>query len=186
LSALPQGTHDTRHFFDSIYIKLHQSGANPADGQKAPCIGLTKEDLNTNLTALVDSHGRAISLSLLSEQCSENNAIEPHPYRLRRRPLVGNKGFAADSLREHVHALGGGTCTLFTKTVMSAGPFRRRLIAATIASETSLAESTGIVVCTLATTDLRHFSYLYSTRRQPRLTQILILQKPPTTGTGLD
>jgi hypothetical protein len=93
LSALAQGARGSTRFVDSTFIKLHQDGTNPAGGQQAQCIGLTKGGLNTKLTALVDSYGRAVSLSLLPGQCSEIEAVEPHLCRLRGRTLVGDKGF---------------------------------------------------------------------------------------------
>jgi len=127
LSALAQGAHGTTRFVDSTYIKLHQDGANPAGGQQAQCIGLTKGGLNTKLTALGDSSGRAVSLSLLPGQCSEIEAVEPHLCRLRGHTLVGDKWFDADSLRERVRRQGGDTCIPRRKNCTGRCPFCRRL-----------------------------------------------------------
>ena len=127
LSALALGAHGTTRFVDSSYVKLHQDGTNPAGGQQAQSIGLTKGGLNTKLTALVDSRGRALSLSLSPGQCSEIEAVEPHLCRLRGRTLVGDKGFDADSLRERVRRLGGDTCIPRRKNCHGRRPFRRRL-----------------------------------------------------------
>ena len=127
LSALVRGARGITRFVDSTYIKLHQDGTNPAGGQEAQSIGLTKGGLNTKLTALVDSYGRAVSLSLLPGQCSEIAAAQPHLCKLRGRTLVGDKGFDADSLRERVRQLGGNTCIPRRKNRTERRPFRRRL-----------------------------------------------------------
>ena len=148
LSALAQGARGCTRFVESTFIKLHQDGTNPAGGQQAQCIGLTKGGLNTKLTALVDSYGRAVSLSLLPGQCSEIEALEPHLCRLRGRTLVGDKGFDADSLRERVRGLGDGTCTasLVARIVADAVPFAAGFITVAITSKTSFAQSNAIVV----------------------------------------
>jgi len=125
--GLTLGARGTTRFVDSTYIKLHQDGANPAGGQRAQGIGLTKGGLNTKLTALADSYGRAVALSLLPGQCSEIEAVEPHLCRLRGRTLVGDKGFDADSVRERVQRVGGDTCIPRRKNCTGRRPFRRRL-----------------------------------------------------------
>src|SRR6059058_3923985 len=60
LDALKVGAHGTTRFADSTHIKLHQDASGPAGGQDSQAIGQTKGGLNTKLTVLVDSHGRAV------------------------------------------------------------------------------------------------------------------------------
>ena len=127
LAVLTRGARGTTRFVDSTYIKLHQDGTNPVGGQLAQGIGLTKGGLNTKLTALVDSYGHAVSLSLQPGQCSEIQAVEPHLCLLRGRTLVGDKGFDADHLRERVRIIGGETCIPRRKNCTGRRPFRRRL-----------------------------------------------------------
>lgn len=64
LSAVALRARGTTRFVDSTHIKLHQDGANPAGGPDAQAIGRTKGGLNSKVTAMVDSYGRAVALSL--------------------------------------------------------------------------------------------------------------------------
>ena len=127
LSILVRGARGTTRFIDSTYIKLHQDGTNPAGGQEAQAIGRTKGGLNSKLTALVDSYGRVVSLSLHAGPCSDFRTVEPHLSLLRGRTLVGDKGFDSDPLRLSVRRRGGKTCIPRRKNCCGQRPFRRRL-----------------------------------------------------------
>ena len=59
----PGATGQLRHL-DASNIKVHQDASNPVDGQVVEKIGRTKGGLNTKLTAMVDSKGRAVQLNL--------------------------------------------------------------------------------------------------------------------------
>ena len=59
----PGATGQLRHL-DASHIKVHQDASNPVDGQVVEKIGRTKGGLNTKLTAMVDSKGRAVQLNL--------------------------------------------------------------------------------------------------------------------------
>jgi hypothetical protein len=47
---------------DATHVKAHQDGTNPRGGQASQAIGRTRGGLNTKVTALVDSKGRALQL----------------------------------------------------------------------------------------------------------------------------
>ena len=96
LSAAAEG--ELRHI-DCSHIKLHQDGTNPRGGQATQAIGRTKGGINTNLPAVVDSRGRAVALGLAAGQRHDLYAIEPLLPCLRRRRVVADKGFDADTFR---------------------------------------------------------------------------------------
>jgi transposase len=127
LSALARHARGTTRFADTTHIKLHQDGANPAGGQGAQAIGRTKGGLNSKILALVDSRGRAVSLSLHPGQRNDVRTMDQHVCLLRGRTLVTDKGFDADGLRARVHYFGGATCIPRRQKCGGGRPFRRRL-----------------------------------------------------------
>lgn len=90
-----------RHL-DCSHIKLHQHGANPAGGQQAQAMGRTKGGLNTKLAALVDRHGRAVTVSLAPGPRHDLYAVEPLLGCARRRRIVADKAFDADVFRQRL------------------------------------------------------------------------------------
>ncbi len=91
-------------FIDGSHIKLHQFGCNPAGGQHAQAIGLTKGGLNTKLCVLVEGKGRLMAAAIAPGQTYEVEASAPLLEKLRRVLLVGDKGFDSDALREQMQA----------------------------------------------------------------------------------
>ena len=152
LAALARGARGTTRFIDSTHVKLHQDGANPAGGQGEQAIGRTKGGLNSKITAVVESHGRAVALSLHPGPCSDIRTADEHACLLRGRTLVADKGFDADALPASLTSAdarashGGGTAAAHV-------PSPARFIAAAIGSKTSSAASSGIVASALATTN---------------------------------
>jgi len=127
LGKLVQAAHGTTRFADSTHIKLHQDATGPAGGRESQGIGRTKGGLNTKLTVLVDSHGRAVSLSLHSGARNDVKAIEEHLCLLRGRTLVADKGFDADSIRAKVATIGGECFIPRREKCGGSRPFNRRL-----------------------------------------------------------
>ena len=127
LRAFGSFARGTTRFADSTHIKLHQHAANPAGGQSSQSIGRTKGGLNTKLTALVDSHGRPVSLSLHCGQQSDIHTIQSHICLLRGRTLVADKGFDADSLRASVSTTGGSCSIPRRRGCNGSRPFSSRL-----------------------------------------------------------
>jgi len=93
---------ELRHL-DCSHIKLHQHGSNPAGGQVAQAMGRTKGGLNTKLSAVVDSRGRAVGVSLAPGQQHDQHAVLPLLAGLRHRRVVADKGFDADIFRLGLH-----------------------------------------------------------------------------------
>jgi transposase len=127
LSAMVRRARGTTRFVDSTHIKLHQDGANPAGGQSEQAIGRTKGRLNTKLTALVDSYGRAVALSVHPGPRNDVRTMDEHARLLRGRTLVADKGFDADGLRARITYFGGRTCIPRRQNCSGTRPFSRRL-----------------------------------------------------------
>ena len=127
LSVLALRAHGTTRFADSTHIKLHQDGAGPPGGQDSQGIGKTKGGLNTKLTVLVDSRGRAVSLSVHAGPRNDVKAVESHLCLLRGRTLVADKGFDSDNLRSLVYEQNGDCCIPRRARCGGQRPFRRRL-----------------------------------------------------------
>jgi transposase len=127
LSAVVCRARGTTRFVDSTHVKLHQDGANPAGGQSGQAIGRTKGGLNTKLTALVDSYGRAIALSVHPGPRNDVRTMDEHACLLRGRTLVADKGFDADGLRARIAYFGGRTCIPRRQKCGGTRPFSRRL-----------------------------------------------------------
>ena len=127
LSVLGRGARGTTRFIDSTHIKVHQHGAGPVGGQQAQGIDRTKGGLNTKITALVDSMGRAVSLSLHCGSRNDVKTVEDHSCRLRGRTLVGDKGFDTDGVRELISRAGGTHRIPRRRCCKGMRPFSRRL-----------------------------------------------------------
>jgi transposase len=86
---------------DATHVKAHQDSTNPSGGQASQAIGRTRGGLNTKVTALVDSKGRALQLVVDSGnqadiRCADRIEI-PSGYR-----LVADKGYDSTNLRERI------------------------------------------------------------------------------------
>jgi transposase len=112
-----------RHL-DATHIKLHQDGANPAGGQHLQAIGRTKGGLNTKLTALVDSRGRALQVRLNPGQRSDFQIAEAIAPSAGKR-VIADKGYDSDKLRTHF-ARGGAQTGIAPRATRSGRvPFHR-------------------------------------------------------------
>lgn len=127
LSVVAVHARGTTRFVDSTHIKLHQDGANPVGGREAQAIGRTKGGLNSKVTAVVDSYGRAVALSLHPGPRNDVRTMDAHVGLLRGRTLVADKGFDADGLRARIRRIGGTTCIPRRRKCGGPRPFNRRL-----------------------------------------------------------
>ncbi|KAB2667754.1 MAG: transposase [Verrucomicrobia bacterium] len=84
---------------DATHIKVHRGAANPAGGQSEHSIGRTKGGLDTTLTALDDSHGRALQLTLAPGNRADVKAAEQIWAPVGKR-VVADKGYDSDPFRE--------------------------------------------------------------------------------------
>lgn len=110
LVLLAEGAEGALRHVDCSHIKLHQDATNPAGGQGQQAIGRTKGGLNTKLAAVVDSKGRAVALSLCAGPRHDLHAIAPLCRVLRRKRVVADKAFDADSLRRRLRRIGARPC----------------------------------------------------------------------------
>lgn len=99
LSVLGRGAVGALRHLDCSHIKLHQHGANPRGGQSAQAIGRTKGGLNTKLSALVDTRGRAVAVGLACGPQHDQHAVASVLPSARRRRIVADKGFDSDVFR---------------------------------------------------------------------------------------
>ena len=83
---------------DVTHIRVNQDAANPVGGQSGHSIGRTKGGLNTKLTALVDSNGRALQLTLASGNRAEVKAADQIWVPAGKRG-VADKGYDSDPFR---------------------------------------------------------------------------------------
>jgi transposase len=127
LATMACGARGSTRFVDSTHVKLHQDGANPAGGQSGQAIGRTKGGLNTKLTAIVDSYGRAVALSVHAGPRNDVRTMDAHVCLLRGRTLVADKGFDADGLRARIAYFAGRTCIPRRQKCGGTRPFSRRL-----------------------------------------------------------
>ena len=127
LSAVACRARGTTRFVDSTHIKVHQDGAGARCDRESRAIGRTKGGLNTKVTSVVDSYGRAVALSLHPGSRNDVRTIDAHVCLLRGRTLVADKGFDADGLRERVSQIGGLACIPRRQNCGGSRWFRQRL-----------------------------------------------------------
>jgi transposase len=126
LKSVARRARGTTRFVDATHIKLHQDGANPIKHWEAQAIGRTKGGLNSKVTAVVDSYGRAVALSLHPGSRNDVRTLDGHLALMHNRTIVGDKGFDADGLRRSIQHAGGTTC-IPRRENCGRRPFRRRL-----------------------------------------------------------
>jgi len=111
LKVLSRQAHGRLRFLDASHVKVHQDGSNPAGGRQNQAIGRTKGGLNTKVNAWVDSHGRAVSLSLAPGQradvCVAKTSARPS---LRGCITVADRGYDSDGFREQLRCWGSRSC----------------------------------------------------------------------------
>jgi transposase len=89
-------------FIDATYIRVHRSGANPAGGQAAQALGISRGGLTTKIHALVDGRGRALKLLLSAGNVADITMAPALVADLTARDcgtLVADKGYDSDALR---------------------------------------------------------------------------------------
>lgn len=93
----------------ATYIRVPQDGANPAGGQAGQAMGRTCAGLTTKVTALVDTHGRAVTLALAAGPTADVVAGADVPLPAGKR-VVADKGYASDAFRAEGRAAGSTPC----------------------------------------------------------------------------
>jgi transposase len=102
LQALAKKAKGRLRFIDASYVRVHHSGLNPAGGQAAQAIGISRGGLTTKIHALVDRHGRALKLLLSAGNVADISMAPALVADLRATDcstLVADKGYDSDALR---------------------------------------------------------------------------------------
>jgi transposase len=109
LDSLKEGAQGELRHLDATHIKVHQDAANPAEGQEKQAFGHTKGGLNTKLTALVDSQGHAVELTLAPG--NKNDVVAAQDLVLPQgKRVVADKGYDSDRFRGMVEKAGSKHC----------------------------------------------------------------------------
>jgi transposase len=106
VAAEPQGV---LVHLDASHARAHQDGTNPCGGQPSQAIGRIRGGLNTKVTALVDSKGRALQLVVDSGdqadiRCADRIEIPSG------HCLVADKGCDSTALRGRIRDAGSCPC----------------------------------------------------------------------------
>lgn len=109
LDALAQEQEGVLRALDATHIKVHQDATNPAGGHEKQCCGRTKGGLNTKLTALVDSRGHALQLTLAAGQMADAQAAREIVLPADAR-VVADKGYDSDAFCQAIADCGSQPC----------------------------------------------------------------------------
>lgn len=110
LARLTRKSRGRYRFIDSTFMKVHQHGQGAVGGSQPQQIGLTKGGHNTKCFAVVNGQGKAVLLMLFPGQTAETTAAEAALASLKKKIVVGDKGFDSDAFRIAIHELGGLSC----------------------------------------------------------------------------
>ena len=113
---------------DSTYIRVQQSGANPAGGQCAQAMGPSRGGLTTKVHAIVDRDQRPVVLALSAGNIADSikapelfSELDP----TRCKTVVGDKGYDSDALRCQLYELGIRPCLAATTKRIEKRPFHK-------------------------------------------------------------
>ena len=121
-------------FIDATYIRVHQSGANPAGGRQTQALGMSRGGLTTKIHALVDGRGRALKLLLSAGNVVDIKMAAALVSDLRKAScgtLVADKGYDSDPLRsllveEDIFPCLGVSRKRVEKRLFHCGHYRKR------------------------------------------------------------
>ena len=103
----PLASGNTR-FVDSTHVKVHRAGSNPAGGQAAQAMGITRGGLNTKIHAVVDLAGNPVTLQFTAGQVADVTQAPVLTAELTEGTVVADKAYDSDPLR----------CALFEQGVL--------------------------------------------------------------------
>ena len=109
LDLLGEGASGQLRHLDSSHIKVHQDASNPVDGQTVEKMGRTKGGLNTKVTALVDSRGRALQLTLAPGNRNDGIAAQEIALPSGKR-VVADKAYDSNPVRRSIVQAGSTPC----------------------------------------------------------------------------
>lgn len=110
-----QGTPDGRlGAMDSTHVKVHRSGCNPAGGQAAQAIGISRGGLNTKLHAIVADNGEPLAMSFTGGNNHDNpqaqGLIEAMDSEAGVGTLIADRAYDANATRTAIQAAGCKVC----------------------------------------------------------------------------
>jgi transposase len=100
-------TGQLRHL-DATHVKVHQDASTGGHSEEQ-AIGKTKGGLNTKITALVDSQGRALQLSVAPGNCADIRAVEAIELPSGKQ-IVADKGYDSDAFRQQIREQDSQPC----------------------------------------------------------------------------
>lgn len=108
LRLLTAGQQGELHHLDASHIKVHQDGSTGGH-HPTEAIGKTKGGLNTKLTALVNSQGKALQIALAPGQRADLKAVEAIKLPAHGR-VVADKSYDSYAFRDKIFASGAKPC----------------------------------------------------------------------------
>lgn len=99
---------------DSTHIKVHRSGCNPAGGQAAQAMGISRGGLNTKLHAIVADNGEPLAMSFTGGNRHDNpqaqGLIETMDKEAGVEVIVADRAYDANATRAAIKQAGCETC----------------------------------------------------------------------------
>ena len=100
----------SRFFLDSTHVKVHRCASNPAGGQAAQAMGITRGGLNTKIHAVVDGAGQPVRLLLSAGNEADITHAETMAEEIPATMLVADKGYDSDAFCEWLLERGIKAC----------------------------------------------------------------------------
>lgn len=99
---------------DSTHVKVHRSGCNPAGGQAAQAIGISRGGLNTKLHAIVADNGEPLAMSFTGGNNHDNpqaqGLIQAMDAEAGVGTLIADRAYDANATRAAIQAAGCKVC----------------------------------------------------------------------------
>lgn len=99
---------------DSTHVKVHRSGCNPAGGQAAQAIGISRGGLNTKLHAIVADNGEPLAMSFTGGNRHDNpqaqGLIHAMDTEAGVETLIADRAYDANATRNAIAAVGCEVC----------------------------------------------------------------------------
>lgn len=107
-----QAEGESRGAMDSTHIKVNRAGSNPAGGQQAQAIGVSRGGLNTKVHAIVGNNGRPLALRLTCGNAHDNPQAAPLLEQMDGQvaTIIADKAYDADKTRKAIQAVGSQGC----------------------------------------------------------------------------
>lgn len=97
---------------DSTHVKVHRSGSNPAGGQQAQALGISRGGLNTKVHAIIATTGQPLALTITCGNRHDNPQAKPLLEQLETQvgTIIADKAYDADATRAAIEAAGSKVC----------------------------------------------------------------------------